>query len=430
MKNKNIVLLGGGFGGVQAALKLSKKLKYLKTNNKYNIILIDKHDYHTFTPLLYEIATTSRNTSTYEELKSLVTFKFDKLFENRDIQFKKGNVVDIHLEDKIIDMEESKLEFDHLILGLGSEVNDYGIEGIEEHSLKLKTFDDAVAIRNKIMFEIEEKNRDETINIVIGGAGSTGVELAGEIRKWACRLEENKDEHKCFINVKLIQGGNTILPGFKDKIIKKSGKRLEDLGVDIQTKKFIEKITENKVITSDNHSTPYDIMIWTGGIKASSITGKLPIEKEKSGRVEIINKLECIPNNKDLRSYKNIYAIGDISCTYDPETGETTPPVARVAMIQGRIAAYNIIEDIKLSEGLINKTSKKVYNYKKYPYIVPVGGKYAVARIGSTIFSGISAWIFKGIVELNYFLSILSPVEAFKKWFKGFKIFIQNDRLG
>ncbi|MEX2410610.1 MAG: hypothetical protein WD607_04435, partial [Candidatus Paceibacterota bacterium] len=114
------------------------------------------------------------------------------------------------------------------------------------------------------------------------------------------------------------------------------------------------------------------------------------------------------------------YAIGDISCIYDPKTGNPTPAVARSAIEQGRIVAHNIL----------NKNNPKEYKYKKYPYIIPIGGKYAVAKIGPIVFSGFIAWVFKGVVELNYFLSILPFFKALKVWFKGLKIFIKNDRLG
>ena len=430
MKTKKIIILGGGFGGVQSALQLSKKLKNLKTKNNYQITVVDKYNYHTFTPLLYEIATTPKETSTYKQLKELVTYKFNTLFKNTNIQTKQSEVKDIDIKKKIINLKGSKLSFDYLVLALGSETNDFNIPGIKKHALKLKTFDDAISIRNKIVSKVQDKNDNKTINVVIGGAGSTGVELAGEIRKWACQLEERDTPHTCTIEVILIQSANTILPNFQKKVIKQSQKRLVDLGVKIQTSKTIKEVTENKVTTDDHYSIPYDVMIWTAGIKASLLTKEMPVEKEKTGRVETVNKLECIPNNKELRTYKNIYAIGDISCIYNPETGQPTPAVARVAMIQGKIAAHNIIEDIKLSEGLKRKTRKKTYRYKKYPYIIPLGGKYAVAQLGRVVFSGLFAWIFKGIVELNYLLSILSPREAIKVWIKGLKVFIKNDRLG
>lgn len=423
---KNIVILGGGFGGLQSALKTSKKIKELGLNKKYKVILIDRHEYHTFTPLLYEIATTSKETAEYQELKDLVTHNFKDLFKKKKIEIINQKVKHVDIKNKRVQLKDNKIDFDYLILALGSETNYFEVPSVKENALKLKTFDDAVSIRNKITFEVENSEK-ENINIIIGGGGSTGVELAGEIIKWTCQLEKDVS---CKTNVMLIQGGSKILPGFKNKIVSKATRRLEKLGVKVITKTFIKEANEKEVIVNDEQKIPYDVFIWTAGVKATDITKDLPVKKDKTGRIEIVNNLECIPNNKELKVYDDIYSIGDISCLYNPETGDPTPSVARIAITQGKIAAHNIIESIKKKEGFTEKEMFKKYKYKKYPYIIPIGGKYAVAKIGPFVVSGFIAWIFKGIVELNYLISILPFFKAFKIWIKGLKVFIKNDRLG
>jgi len=196
------------------------------------------------------------------------------------------------------------------------------------------------------------------------------------------------------------------------------------------TNEIIKQAMANEVLTQGGKNIPFDILIWTGGVKASSLTQKLPLKKEKRGRIEIGSALECLPQSPDLKVTGHIYAIGDIACSYDPETGRPVPQVARAAISQGKIAAKNIIEDIKKHAGLSKKTFTYTYKPINYPYIIPVGGKYAVAKIGPLIISGFWGWILKGLVEFNYLISIMPFGKALKIWLKGLRVFIQNDRLG
>ena len=154
------------------------------------------------------------------------------------------------------------------------------------------------------------------------------------------------------------------------------------------------------------------------------------MKREGRGRIEIREAMECIPESPDLRVAGNIYAVGDVACLYDPETGVASPWMARPAMMGARCAAKNIIERIKFVEGMSREIKTFTYRVPDYPYIVPVGGKYAVAKIGPFVISGFLAWVFKGIVELNYFLSIMPWPRALSVWLKGFLLFIKNDRMG
>lgn len=417
---KRIVILGAGFGGLRAAIVLGKRSKELGKRG-YQITLIDKNRYHTYTPLLYEISTTSKETANYLDLKSVTTYSAEGVLLGFPIEFIQGKVSNIDLANKKIQLENGLIDYEYLILALGSETNFFNIPGLQESALELKSFNDALKIRDAVWQRIEEAGQDEAVDIVIGGAGSTGVELAGEIQEWLSQMK--KEGHGCRTSVTLIDASPTILNGFEEKIIKGVAARLKKLGANLLTNERVTKVESGKVYLTSGRIVAYDVLIWTGGVKANSIIDKLPFKKEKQGRAGVSDKLLCTAEKPDLNIGVKTYGIGDIVCVHNHETGQPVPMVARAAIVQGTIAAKNIIADIK------GKSHLK-YNPKNYPYIIPVGGKYAVAKIGPIIISGFLGWVLKGLVELNYLFSIMPNMKALKIWLKGLKIFIKNDRLG
>ena len=428
---KEIVVLGAGFGGIKAAFILHKCLKRLSLLDKYEIVLVDKNTYHTYTPTLYEAATTSKDIANQIKLKNIVTFPLKTAFQGREVVLLNKKIKELDLVGGDIHFGDGgKLKFDYLVIALGSETNYFDIAGLEENSLTLKTFMDAIKIRDAIWDKVDAGAKK--IKIVIGGGGSTGVELAGEIQSWTCQLD--KELKNCKTAVKIIEGQPTILPGFDEKVIKKVTKRLKKIGVEILLGEFIEKVEPNKIYLKSKQLENFDILIWTGGVKASRLTGALPLRKDEKGKqIAVKEKMECLPQTDDLKLYGKIYGIGDAVCCYYAETGKPVPKIAEVAIQQAKIAAHNIIEDIKLSEKIISVPKYKKYRPKisEFPYIIPIGGKYAIAKFGSVVISGFLGWVLKGLVELYYvLLNVFPPYQAIKIWLKGLLIFIKNDRLG
>ncbi len=222
------------------------------------------------------------------------------------------------------------------------------------------------------------------------------------------------------------------MPGFHPRIIDKITKRLNSIGIEIIAGEGITKVSGKQIFLSGGRLLPYDILIWAGGVKASSLMGTLPLKKEVRGRAEVAGSMFCLPQTPDLKLYGKIYAIGDSVCIYDPVTGKPIPQVAEAAIEQGKIAAHNILEDIKFVEHLTKKPSHQIFTPRReYPFVIPVGGKYAVAKIGPLIISGFSGWILKGLIELYYLILNVLPVrKALSMWLYGLRIFVQNDRLG
>lgn len=426
-EKKSIVILGAGFGGLRTAILLAKALRRARLTNRYALYLIDRNSYHTYTPTLYEVATTSKETANYIQLRDIVTFDVASLVSGfPEINFIHDAITALDLPNGDIHCGGHEMKFDYLVLAMGSETNYFDIPGLHEHSLPLKSFMDAIVLRDRVLARYAEGG---TLRIVIGGGGSTGVELAGELQGWFTELRA-KIHLACAPTVTIIEGAPTILTGYASGIIAKAAARLSHLGVTVITSERITGVTSAEVTLQSGHTAPYDILIWTGGVRAAALMGSLPLKRESKGRVEVAGEMQCFPQTGDLKLYETIYGIGDAVCFFDPVTKKPVPLVARAALIQADIVASNIMRQILIAEKRRHSVALLRYHPVEYPYIIPVGGKYAIAKIGPFIFSGFLAWILKGLIELSYLSSILPPGRTVITWLKGLRIFLRNDRLG
>lgn len=426
MDRKKIVVLGAGFGGLRAAIVIAKKLRALRLLEKYEVILLDQSEHHTYTPLLYEVATTSKEVADIMHLHEVATHHIPFLIRHLPITFLRAEVQALDLTEGMVHLEHDSLSWQVLVIALGSETNYYDIPGLEKYAFTLKTFRDAIRIRDAVWnLAMSAKSG---IRIVLGGGGSTGCELAGELKAWCGQLE--KEFPRCRLEVAIVEAAPTILPEFAPRVIALVKDRLEKLHVTLIEGKKIKEAKKDKVVLEDGRDVPFDVLVWTGGVKAASVLAQMPLKTEARGRIEVIGQMECLPQRADLKLYSKIYGLGDSVCFYDPITKKPIPGVARAAISQANIVAYNVVEDIKAEERPGYRPFHHVYQPMEYPYIIPVGGKYAVSKLGPIIISGFWGWFLKGLVEINYLLSIMPFTYALTVWLKGLKIFIQNDRLG
>lgn len=424
---RKILILGAGFGGLRVALKLGRMIERSGLKNRYHIFLVDRNDHHTYTPLLYEVATTSKDTANISKLHEIATYKIDPIIKGLPVTFIKAWVQKLDVVDAHIHLKDGrKLAYDYLVIALGSETNYFDIPGLKEHAFPLKTFQDAVRVRETIWDLALTETKD--IRVVIGGGGPTGVELASELKVWCGELE--KTFKRCRLEVTIIQGNKTILAGFAPKLIAKVLRRLARLGIQIITEERIVRAEKNKAVLRSGREISCDLLVWAGGVRAAETVSQLPLQCEEKGRIEVAGPMECLPATPNLKLHSKVYALGDAVCFYDPLTKKSVPGVARAAISQGTVVARNIFEDIKKDEGLVREVHHREYHPMEYPYIVPVGGKFAVAKIGPFIINGFFGWVLKGLVELNYLTSIMPIGRALRIWFTGLKTFIQNDRLG
>ncbi len=408
MEQKTIVIAGAGFGGLTTALRLESSLR---AHADWRIILINRHPYHLFTPALYEVSAVPRGEAALTSLKTALAIPIQEIIAGRRMTFVSARIASIDVSARRVTLQDGRaISCDILVLALGSETNYFGIPGLEEHSYPLKTFDDAVRIRNRIEDLVAEKS---SLRVVVGGAGAAGVELAGEFSNFLCRLEERLGAgRECSAEVMLVESAEEILPGFDAWAVRRARRRLEKIGVALKTKTRITAVTPTHIQCENAPAIAYDLSIWTGGVTGNPFykTLGLPLSNKKTPAV-----------NEFLEAAENIFVVGDGAGFSDPRTGALLPWNVPVAEAESRRVAKNIIRGIR---GLPPKPFRPL---RRYPYILAVSKKYAIADLVVMRFSGFAGWIAKILTELRYLLSILPPGRAFGRWRRNVALWAAND---
>lgn len=408
MDQKTIVVAGAGFGGLTAAVRLESSLR---RHPEWRVVLIDRHPYHLFTPALYEVSAIPRGEALLASLKTALAIPIREIIAGRRMTFVQGRIAAIDVSLRRVSLEDTRaISYDILVLALGSETNYFDITGLEEHACPIKTFDDAVKIRNRIEDLAAEK---PALRVVVGGAGPTGVELAGEFSNFLCRLGERLGIGRaCETEIVLIEAAENILPGFDAWAVRRARERLEKLGVTIQTKTRITAVTPAEIQCQNAPAVRYDLLIWTGGVAGNPFyqTLGLPLSNKKT--LAVNEFLEVLPN---------VFAVGDGAGFIDPGTGALLPWNIPVAEASGRRVAQNIVRRVR---GLPPKPFRPL---RRYPYILAVSRKYAIADLVFVRLSGLAGWIAKILVELRYLLSILPPARALGRWRRNIALYAAND---
>lgn len=410
-QKKNIVILGAGFAGIIAALEISKKRARLSREHAYSLILINETPHHLFTPSLYEIASIPKSEAGAVDLKSIVCVPIEDIIAKTSIIFLQEYATHINRFSKTIYFSNNRaLDYEYLIIATGATTSTFGIPGISEYGYLLKTFPDALALRNKID---ELAARKKEIRIIVAGAGPTGIELVSECYKYLCYLQ-SRTLRKCDAHLELIEAADTILPGFPKATVRIVAKHLQSYGISIKTHAPVIKISDTEAFLEDGSRIHFDLFIWSGGVVGTPILKTLTVPLSKKGTVPV-NQFLQIPDDPA------VFVIGDSAAFIHPQTKRPLPWNVPVAESEGRSAAQNIIR-------LILK--KKLIPFKPramYPYVLTIGGTFAVANLVFIQFSNVFAWILKQLIELRYFLTILPYRKAFPFWFRSIRYFRSND---
>jgi NADH dehydrogenase len=394
----HVVIIGGGFAGVAAALALKKHLRSCPVR----ITLIDKNSHHLFTPALYEVATS-------QEPQKNIAFPFSKIFK-RHITFMQGEVEKIHPEKNILQIKDGeKVSYDYLILAAGSQPAYMRIPGLEEHSIALKTLNDAIEIKERIKSGYCENGKcNKKLNVIIGGGGFTGTELAAEILTYKNRLaKQNHLDQNC-LTITVIQGSDKLLKEFDSHVSNLAKQRLSDTNVQLAFGGHIKEVTDKEVLTTNGNAYPYDLLIWTGGVEANSLATKSGFAVNRRGQIPVGRTLQ-------VEGLPNIFVAGDIAEFVDSKTQKPVPTVAQVAEEEGHIAGTNVIHAIR-------KMPLEFYHFRHFGYVVPIKGYFAVAELPYGIhFHGFLGWIVQQVVLLRYLFGILPPHRAFR-YFNTFEL--------
>lgn len=407
LEKKSIVILGGGFAGIRAALDLHN---YLHDNLDYEIILVDRKDYQCYHPGLYEAATTEHRLVEARKVKRTVTIPFAEIFGKTKVKVFKAYIDRIDLLDGKIITDSRILPFDYLVVAMGSIADFYGIPYLDKYGFTLKTLEDAIMIRNRIEEIVTKKDR---ATIVVGGGGFAGAEFAGEVHnllKHECLYHDKQIEN---YKVVVVEGSTNFLPGLSEKVSAIVGKRLSDMGVQSKFSTLITEANKDYVMLNKTERVDCDLLIWTGGVRSCRLPLDSELERDKKDRTAVELTL-------NLRKFPNVFVIGDNSCFMDPINKKPVAQTAQEAVNQAKIAAKNIYRQIKGKPLL-------PYHAASLRFVIPVTGKFAVLYTPNLIVSGFMGWVIRKAADLRYFLSVLPWPKAFKYWLFENEIFMKND---
>ncbi|MDO7787651.1 NAD(P)/FAD-dependent oxidoreductase [Desulforamulus aquiferis] len=329
MVRKNIVVLGAGYGGVRVTQRLSS---FLLHRSDYQIVLIDKNEYHTFMTQLHEVAL---GVNDYND----VIVPLQDILDERNITFIKGQVHKINSANREIELEkgEIKIPFCYLVIALGGEPEYFGIDGLEEYSTSLSSLENAKELYSVVRKELSY--REKTLTFVVGGGGLTGVEMAGELACFIGRYAEENHIKEDNFKIILIESADELLPGMSQKVASYARQSLQQSGVEVITADRLTRVTPGEIYLASGRTINFTTFIWAGGIRGNRIIAESGFETDNRGRM-IVNS--CLQYVKD----KQVFAVGDSALAKDPKTGLPVLPTAQAALRQGKVVAENILAEI------------------------------------------------------------------------------------
>lgn len=394
----HVVILGCGFGGVGACHRLSKA--------NVDITLIDKNDYHTFQPLIYQVATAELDASTVGHPIR------DLLHKHDNVRFHKAIVSGVDLEKKTVQIEGSDpLKYDYLIIGLGAQVNFFGVPGADEHAYPLYTIEHAVRLKKHILEVLEAADKDPSLvddgalNVVVVGGGPTGVETAGALTD-LFSVEFAQDYPNLPIDkarIIIVDAGPALLGPFKPNLQEYTKQAIEALGVELHLQNQVVEVTPSHAVLKSGETIPTHTVIWAAGLKANPVAQSLGVELGRGGRVPVEADLS-------LAGHPEVFVVGDISQATDAKTGQVLPQLGSVGIQAGTHAAVNIMKSV-------DGKPTEPFSYHNKGTMATIGRNAAVVELpGGITLTGELAWLAWGAVHLALLTGAESRASALVDW--------------
>ena len=401
MNKPKVVILGGGFGGLAAARALYKSAE---------VTVVDRHNFQTFLPLLYQVSTAGL-------AADHVAYPIRGALRKTDIKFRMGSPIAVDHKNNEVKLDSSEvLKFDHLIVALGSVSADFGIPGVNEHALGMKTVHEALTIRAEIMRRFEDLCRfedDTKLLISVIGGGPTGVEMAGAIAELIRGpLKSDQAEAAANIQVSLIEAGPRLLPPFAPSLSERTKKDLEKLGVTVLLNAAVKAIEHRKIILKDDSVLNSEITIWAAGVKGSDAMAQLSLPTNG-------NRVAVEPTMQ-VKNYPNIWALGDIAGALGKD-GRPLPMVAPVAIQQGKFIAKQIAR-------LVAKKPLTDFKYIDKGSMATIGRNKAIVQVRGLKIAGPIAWLIWLWLHLFYLLGGRNKIGTMADWTWNYLTFDRGNR--
>ncbi len=393
---KQVVIIGGGFAGLQLARRLNKRY--------YEITLIDQYNFHQFQPLFYQVATARLEPSS-------ISFPLRKVFQKRkNVHVRMAEVSFIDTTQNNVITTEGDFAYDYLVIATGCKTNFFGNANLEKYAFPMKSTADAIAMRNRILLNFEEAlnpnilNKKPLMNMVIAGGGPTGVELAGSLIEMKKHIlpKDYPDMDFSGLNIYLIEGSGATLAAMSQVSQEKSQEYLEKMGVQVWTNSLIEDYDGNTVFIKDGRSIETNNLIWTAGVMGNVPGG---ISKEKTVRGNRIK----VDEYSRVTGLDNVFAIGDVSYMETKEWERGHPQLANVANNQAKHLAKNM-------RRIAEQKTLLPFTYKNPGTMATVGKRKAVVDLPSFSFQGFFAWVVWMFLHLMLILSVKNKLIIFINW--------------
>jgi NADH dehydrogenase len=407
---KKIVIIGGGFGGIELAKKLKKK--------NVDIVILDKHNYHTFQPLLYQVATGGLEADS-------IAFPIRKIFKGqKNLKFRVTEVKKVIPEENRLETSIGECQYDYLVIATGSTSNFFGQTEISQNAMPMKSIPEALNLRSLILqnleaaiIETDPVKEDELLNFVVVGGGPTGVETAGAIAELKKHVLKNDypelDLDK--VNIYLIEGSPELLGAMSVQAQEKSRQFLEELGVTVLTEARVQSYDGKTLMLADGTKIGSSTVIWSAGVKGVVLDGINPQAVVRGNRLKV-NEINLV------EGYQNVFAIGDVAAMITNDTPNGHPGVAPAAIQQGKHLAENLMN-------LIEHKPTSPFKYFDKGTMATVGRNRAVVDIKKIRFQGIFAWFTWMFVHLMTLVGFRNKLVVFVNWVWSYFSYDRGTRL-
>jgi NADH dehydrogenase len=407
---KRIVIVGAGFAGLKLAEQLAR--------SDYQVVLLDKNNFHQFQPLFYQVAMSGLEPSS-------IAFPLRKLFRRRkNVFIRIAEVEEIKLEEKIIHTSLGHAWYDYLVLAIGADTNFFGNDHIAERAIPMKSVSEALYLRNRILTDYEQAlstpdydERQGLLDIVIVGGGPTGVEVAGalaEMKKYILP-KEYRELDLSEVDIHLVEGSSRLLAGMSEKSGEEAKRFLEQLGVEVKLNSFVTDYDGEWVKMQDGTTIQSKKVIWAAGIIGNTISGLPQTALVRGNRIQVdrFNRVIDVPD---------VFALGDIAYMEEPSFPQGHPQVAQTAIQQ----AKNLGQNLKKSE---TGTNWRAFSYQDKGSMATVGRHRAVVDLPNTHFKGVFAWLVWLFVHLFALMGTKNKVFVFINWLWNYLTYDQSLRL-
>jgi NADH dehydrogenase len=400
---KKVLILGAGAAGISAALELKKASAGVAG---LEVTLVDQRDYHHPLPFIWHVVSGSVE-------PRHISFPLQALLRRRDVErpvkFRQSRVQGIDVAKKVVSTDDGELEWDYLVVALGSTTNFFGMAEVEENSLIFKSLSDAVNIHNHILDNYaaalrdeDEQLRRELLTFVVVGGGPSGIELAAAIQDFVRKaLVREFPSLMSQTRVLLVEAQDTLLSGMKAKMSELAISRLRSRGIEVLLKTRITKVWSGGIQTADGQTIPTRTVIWVAGIKPVAVVDSLPFEKAKGGRI-VVNQYLEVPESP------GVYVLGDCAYSLQENGSVPYPPTQQVAERQGPACARNIIRALQGQQQL-------PFRYKFKGQVIYMGRNLVVAQVWDRVFDGFAAGLLRRVYYLWVFISYLGLPTEFRR---------------